>query len=163
MGLDISAFSRLTPAENVPCDEHGHPIDWEHFVRFTRGHLQLSAEHDYGHANDLRVGIYSWERELNFRAGSYSGYNDWRNWLAQRAGWPSAPDLWKAKPATGPFVELINFSDCEGLIGPRVSKKLLHDFEQNCHTIAKDYNGQLYLKWFKAFELAADGGAVWFH
>ena len=48
------------------------------------------------------------------------------NELATLAGYAGADDAWER--TDGPFWELINFSDCEGVIGPKTSAKLAGDF-----------------------------------
>ncbi len=73
-----------------------------------------------------------------------------------------------------PFYELINFSDCEGQIGPKVSEKLFQDFanpenEKKFLDYCKTNFGTDYLEDFyqanwddfkKAFEIARQGGLV---
>jgi hypothetical protein len=51
----------------------------------------------------------------------------------------SAEQLWneREKWQGAPFYELIDFSDCEGAIGAKVSAKLLRDFKQNREKIHK--------------------------
>lgn len=66
--------------------------------------------------------------------------------------------------ATGPFSELINFSDCEGVIGPKTAAKLARDFaafEAQAEAWGDDFYDQ-YLNWEEVFLMAADGGAVAF-
>ena len=71
------------------------------------------------------------------------------------------------------FSELINFSDCEGVIGNVVSKKLYKDFVSNAESFIKwvhqkfdAYDSELllqkYRKFETAFKTAKDGGAVEF-
>jgi len=73
-----------------------------------------------------------------------------------------------------PFYEILNFSDCEGIIGPEICKKLYEDFV-NFDNKAKTYskaNNQyylnnnfydLYLKFKEAFKVTSDNGIVSFH
>jgi len=102
-----------------------------------------------------------------FRAGSYGGYNEWREWLtltmlstAPREIWDH-PELYQGDP----FYELINFSDCEGIIGPAISSKLARDFVDHAHMTARAdaWQRDRYNDWAKAFQLAADFGMVEFH
>lgn len=115
---------------------------------------------------------------FGFRAGSYSGYSRWRELLAEFAAYhvePGRPgyadSAWNAD--SGPFWELICFSDCEGAIGPSVSAKLSADFQER-HTAAVawaharpngdgDHFMHTYNNFARAFEMAAQGGAVSFH
>jgi|SRR6185503_6936916 len=155
MGLDITAYSHLAyvvPYEpDVPAEE-----DYE-----------TTCVHIYqdGAINRLDGAREGWYRPTAattghaFRAGSYSGYNEWREalcWMALRVR-PQA--VWKSPEAFAgrPFVELINFSDCEGCIGPVTSAKLAADFA----SIARDF--PLWEHWHTALTLAAQGGFVTFH
>jgi hypothetical protein len=174
MGLDITAYSKLTKAVDIQLDEDGEPSreDWETHTKAwinpdwpERG---LGLEHN---------AWYTYGDEFGFRAGSYSGYTDWREELAKLAGYPATETesasfgsrslhsaaCWGG--ASGPFSELIDFSDCEGTLGPVVSKKLLEDFvtfELAAHAIGGRFF-ERYAEWKQAFELAADGGMVCFH
>lgn len=161
MGLDISYYERLLPANNATQEDrdNGEVQDW------------YVAHPDYETLDGLD---YKYVRGIgnrgHFRAGSYGGYNAWRQWLASivhgvepREIWNN-PDKYKGQP----FYELINFSDCEGVIGPKTSAKLAKDFA--------DYQAQIdampddeswfkhaYKEWRHAFETAANTGFVEFH
>ena len=71
-----------------------------------------------------------------------------------------------------PFIELIAFSDCEGTIGTAVSAKLAADFAAfqskvdalpDEPTMGNYGFKPQYAEWRRAFEKAADRGAVCFH
>ena len=85
------------------------------------------------------------------------------------AGYDSATAVWDNPPPNAPFVELINFSDCEGFIGPVASAKLAKDFAafrdraQSADSTHGAYDFERYCKWQEAFEFAADNGCVQFH
>ena len=56
-------------------------------------------------------------------------YCKWRNRLAEMAGLGSAEAVRTNPEKEGlPLVELIDFSDCEGVIGPKVAARLAKDF-----------------------------------
>jgi hypothetical protein len=121
-------------------------------------------------ADDLKAGEYLCSgSRLSFRAGSYSGYGEWRDWLARISGWASPQECWaKAQEgAEGPFMELIHFADNEGYIGPHAAAKLAADFETfrpRAKAHAEDeWNLALYDRWWAAFQIAAEGGVVEFH
>jgi hypothetical protein len=99
--------------------------------------------------------------------------------LAQFALGKTPEPVWADEEAKGPFTELINFSGCEGYIGPVVAAKLAKDFadyQQRAEEYAanqgepdhgsEDWSGdewlEVYNDWRRAFEMAADGGAVIF-
>ncbi len=112
-----------------------------------------------------------------FRAGSYSGYNWWRKQLCDFALDAPIEVVWKDVPAfrDKPFIELVDFSDCEGSFGPSTSAKLARDFATNAARLAEratraitddDERGYFlegYSNWQRAFELAAAGGFVILH
>jgi hypothetical protein len=162
VGLDITVYRKLHPApEGCEAAFNPHVLDYPE------------------RANGLPSGPVHGEVVFGFRAGSYSGYNEWREQLAKLAGYPAvlhrsswekeqrarhAAGAWAA--TEGPFWELINFSDCEGTIGPRVAFKLAKDFaewQERADAIDDDYFKSKYAEWRRAFETAQDFGAVDFH
>lgn len=170
MGLDVSAYSNVKECPHAPLDEDGYLVDYDRFQR-------VNASDFPERADDLQDGsIYGeWTDSMSFRAGSYSGYNSWRNHLAMVAGYPEKSyvtefynttsycvDCWEGQP--GPFAELINFSDCEGVIGPKTSAKLLQDFIDFEEKAAEEEEWfyERYQNFKKAFELAAENGFVKF-
>jgi hypothetical protein len=167
MGLDVSWYRRVKLEPDAELDEDGSPVDWLNLVRVDE---PVSFPE---RCADIAPGIYSSADHGSFRAGSYSGYNQWREELAELAGYPAlviagggkehSHGAWQAD--SGPFFELINFSDCEGVIGTAVSAKLAKDFADN-QTKADEVGGyfaEQYARWRNAFEQAAQGGFVDFH
>lgn len=174
MGLDITAYRQVALAPNAVVDKDGYPDDYDNYVR-------IYANPDFArHAQGLTDrAIYTTGTESHeFRAGSYGGYNWWRDELAKLAGYAKMEcdngyggvrishcvPCWKG--AGGPFAELINFSDCEGVIGPVMSAKLARDFAEfqvKADAHPEERFREKYADWRKAFELAADGGMVQFH
>jgi hypothetical protein len=158
MGLDISAYSKI---RRLPL-----PTDEDH----SGEHARIYPNPDFPEqAEGIEDGYYEYEHGMDFRAGSYSGYNEWRNELARLAGYapverdhsPYAAGAWQKK--SGPFWELINFADNEGCIGPKTSAKLAKDFaefQHNADLHPDEWFRAKYAEWRKAFELAADAGAV---
>lgn len=85
--------------------------------------------------------VYRAHELARFSAGSYSGYGEWRDWLAKLAGYAALPaaegdrlpghdharGCWKLA-TSGPFYELINFTDCDGILGTEACQKLAQDF-----------------------------------
>jgi len=180
MGLDITAYRKLTKLDAV-FDADGDPINPETREALDYD-LKVYANFDFpGREDGLEDrAVYSAEDSMGFRAGSYGGYNAWREELAKLAGYPLTDytiygrterrhdaGAWAA--SAGPFWELINFSDCEGIIGPVVSEKLAKDFAEfderaKAHAASRnDWFYPLYQTWRQAFDMAADGGAVDFH
>lgn len=181
MGLDITAYSKLEMVD-VVYDADGEPIN-----PVTRESLFVVAA-DFAHiyvnpdfperADGLARGYYLYEETIGFRAGSYMYYSRWREELARLAGYPASPGeglmashhphsngVWECEG--GPFFELINFSDCEGAIGPKTSAKLAKDFADFREKLSGEVVSfgftENYDNFEQAFRLAADGGAVCFH
>lgn len=103
--------------------------------------------------------------EFDFRAGSYSGYNAWREELASLAGY-TPEEAWSGKIEAAPFLELVNFSDCEGERDQHISKKLAADFaafQEKADSHYDEYFRAKYADWRRAFELASENGRVEFH
>lgn len=93
---------------------------------------------------------------------AYGGYNRWRDQLARIAGYPKmifnmgdgtirethCTKCWEGEP--GPFAEQINFSDCEGTIGPVVCTKLAKDY--NDFADKAELEDEWFLKNYKLFQ-----------
>lgn len=170
-GLDVTAYERLTIVSSPIFDSDGEP----------RGPNQVKlapvafAERFAG----LIAGkVYRYESAFAYRAGSYSGYNYWRNELAKLAGNEGTlyksfngktevrydATVWNTK--RGAFWELIDFSDAEGVIGPIVCKRVYKDFLQYQVAASKhpdEYFRASYQDWMKAFSMCANDGAIVFH
>lgn len=122
-------------------------------------------------------GIYKFEGDtFLFEVGSYSRYNDWRAQLS-RFALDVEPEFVWANPAAfmgKPFVEIVNFSDNEGAIGPKTSQKLAENFAAHSENFRRfitiNVEDSEMAVWFvelydnlrRAFELASDEGFVVF-
>jgi hypothetical protein len=157
MGLDITAYRKIEPVRKWKGDDDGYD---EGLARFWILPDFKAAADDVKEET-----LYRYAEEFDFRAGSYSGYNAWRAWLAGLVG--TTPEKVWNNPKPGPFVELINFADNEGTIGPKTAAKLAKDFaEYDSHAKKASTDGweyERYQHWRKAMEMAADGGAISFH
>lgn len=174
MGLDITAYTKMELVTGEEAEKVMASDDrWD--AADERGWIIPSLNSSFaGREGSIQERPYRCANPdtepLGFRAGSYSGYTWWRGELAHMVGIHDTQAFWN-NPKDCPFNELINFSDCEGTIGPEASKKLLADFTEWADS-AKRYAKQvkrgefwleLYNTWTQAFELAADGGFVEFH
>lgn len=169
MGLDITAYSQIKKLPDV-YNKDGEPLDPKTLEPIETDYFKSYLNSSFpGRADDVEDGeCYTYADSFGFCAGSYSGYNGWREQLAEMAGYPSidnshAEGSWKA--AKGPFYELIYFSDCEGVLGTATCKKLLADFEVRADDVAYEdsYFAKKYKEWHKAIKLAANDGCVRFH
>lgn len=158
MGLDISAYSRIrfVHGEDARTDEC-----------YDGPHIAVYGEDFPERLDGLVPGCYTSDLPgIRFHAGSYEGYNSWRAWLCQYALGVQPELVWKAPEdfAGRPFVELVNFADNEGTIGPVTSAKLAKDFANHHPPPASDgYYVEKYDEWHRAFTLAANDGCVMFH
>lgn len=169
MGLDITAYGKTNLIEVV-----GDVEAWEEKYYFGSA-KQTPTTYIYRNPGwpermgSLTVGgVYSYEENYDFRAGSYMGYNWWRNELSLLALGVRDQAVWDHEDTfeDSPFFELICFSDCEGVIGPEASQRLAKAFaehQKKADGHSDEYFREGYSHWRKAFELAAQNGFVSFH
>lgn len=175
MGLYIAAYRQI---KKIECDfNDGDPVDATTREPIDYAFIAWKNPDFPGRADDVDDrAVYAAADSMTFGAGSYGGYNQWRDQLAKMAGYPERPhpnygerrpshcvDCWEG--AKGPFSELINFGDCEGVIGAAVSAKLAADFARFDEQAQAEGTAfyHRYCQWRAAFEMAADGGAVEFY
>lgn len=163
MGLDITAYQGLKIVADAELDENGNPVDWENHFK-PGASMAWSEKHFPGRAQGVdQDAVYAFDKSFRFRAGSYSGYNEWRRMLVRMIG---LNEMSMFDERDGPFAELINFADNEGVIGPIVSAKLAKDFadwQEKADQHPDEWFGVQYANWRKSFEMASDNGAVDFH
>lgn len=164
MGLDITAYKNI---ELVGTAASGD--EWEEKFNTDKTQWIWPGQYMPERLPPIQPnGVYKAGDSWHFRAGPYSYYGRWRSHLAWMALGVSAETVW-ANPAEfegRPFVELINFSDCEGVLGTQVCQKLLKDFQEWQEEADQNTNPHFtesYNDWRKAFEFAANNGYVDFH
>ncbi len=160
MELDIVAYEGVGKflGENK---QHWYPDNVAHLS--TNPGWKEKSELDYNGYYEVRGKSYS------FRAGSYSGYGYWRRWLSEIFLGVKPEEIWEnPKKFKGkPFVELIDFTDCDGVLGKTVCKKLAEDFQaavlfEKDEQDADGHHIITFRNFQKAFELAAEKGVVLF-
>lgn len=128
MGLDISVYEKIELAEAITYEQL-KALGHEHSLYDQDDHFHVSVVHEeYREKTPSPEGFYKISgKRHGFRAGSYSGYNAWRRWLASVVG-TTDKAVWDGHvpPAFG---ELIHFSDCEGTLKSEVCAKLAKDFD----------------------------------
>lgn len=187
MGLDITYYSNIREVVDSDPDDDDYP--WSSAI-YTH---DLGFYYQLGSLKLLTPYESTPESEIGHISIGYSSYNQWRRELSILAGYESDKHVWsdtffnphvkyetlrkrklknlknencKIKEVK-PFYELINFSDCEGVIGPEVSKKLYQDFVnfenkiRNCNM--DSYFNNKYKEFKEAFRVASKNGAVSFH
>lgn len=176
MGLDINYYENIQEEEDLKYnDDNGEVVDSRTGKIVNEDYFRIFTNWLPERCEDIDPDIiYSFKEAGRFYAGSYSGYGDWRNWLAKIAGYepklkekrPYAESAWEA--TEGPFWELIYFSDCEGVIGTKVSRKLYQDFldfdiiAEEREQPLENYFYSKYKEWKEAFRVASNNGVVEF-
>lgn len=160
MGLDIVAHSKIEPVTDLPEDE-----DDRYEAGFIRAYVLTGFDQSLRGLEDGQ-----WYRStgdtLHFCAGSYSGYNHFREALSRAVYDVDPATVWANPDAyrDRPFFELINFADNEGTIGPEAAADLAADFDEWADTVHErlddDYYRAKYDEWRAAFHLAAGSGLV---
>jgi hypothetical protein len=173
VGLDIIYYNSFTEAE-IKCNGNVEDYIEEHYDDLYELGFRSLYRNSFGTADDVPDHVVISGESQHFRAGSYSGYNWWRNKLAEVIHGVSAEKIWKNLELynNAPFFELLHFSDCEGVIGPAVSAKLAKDFRDHKDLIHSEKNSNIheydeyftstYDNFMEAFETAAEGGFVKF-
>ncbi len=127
MGLDITAARRVTYV-GLPPDEASYDTWYEKHDLYAWVNTDFPER-----AGSREKGFYDAEETFDFRAGSYSGYNHWREWLSETMLGVAPKVVWDNhdRYCPEPFYELICFADNEGIIGPEACTRLLKAFREN--------------------------------
>lgn len=152
MGLNVTAYASILKIEDKEA------------VNVHEYSTYLYPNEDFPKVADTIIeGNYTFADFFCFNAGSYSGYDYWRSQLKEISkNIKIETEKYTLKYPL--FVELINFSDCEGVIGAQTSLKLYGDFLM-CQNFASTLDERFYafyLKWMRAFELASKNGCIKF-
>lgn len=165
MGLDITCHEKISLIRSMSLMEYRATNDDDN--------EETTYLYGCGTTDGIPDGFYRVSgNKYGFRAGSYGGYNEWRANLARMLG-TTDRQIWR-NPRPGAFVELIDFSDCEGFLGPKACAKLASDFAQYremavefSKTFEIEEEGVYFLRkydeWARGFEVAGQGGCVHFH
>lgn len=169
MGLDIEAYTNLELVQ--ACDDR-----LDGFEGSNREYIFVKVW-GVDRLGGMTPGYYRSDDYYSFRAGSYGGYNDWRNHLCKLINGMEDKEMWAGwqdAEAAGedphtylrghPFAELICFSDCEGIIGTSVCAKLHKDFVEY-HELVQQLSPDnrwfyKYEEWMHAFERASQNNGI---
>ena len=171
MGLDILAISKLrlmTPEVKAALDRLPElSTEDEPVLTVT----DITKKQDFCRCLDMDNGDYyktEGSEEYDFRAGSYSSYGDFRREIAETFLNSTPVKVWSSPQSYEgqPFYELIDFSDCEGVIGPGVCSKLHKDFvegrEKFVEEVHSDWSVERYDRFTKALSVAKEDGVIIF-
>lgn len=177
MGLDIRATSNIT-VETVNPEIYVYETS---VMMNETGTIFLNRDFPYhsqsfGSAGESVNYCLSTESETyHFSCGSYSSYNKFRNLLSLAVLGVKAETAWESGETyiNSPLWDIINFSDCEGVIDTEICEKLLNEFKDNRDKFISYLKGsddigemdtehytETYDEFIKAFELGAKSGFV---
>lgn len=167
MGLDCTAYKNIQTMNSEEIEYDYYDEDQEYKTPKNGVCFYLNKGFPNSALDIIENATYKYEDTFSWRAGSYSGYGEWRNWLATIAGFQSSKDFWQKANINTPFYQLIYFSDAEGTLGTLTCKKLLEDFikfENQVNSLHESYNyfKEFYQTWKKALEFASQNGAISF-
>lgn len=169
MGLDIMVLQHIELTEP---HEHADDCWGEHHTAYACVGMERSFRGLEGVDREFGAGFfggrcYTGEQAMDFRAGSYSGYNQWRATLAKFQGLTDK-QIWQDPLGhlDTPFYELINFADNEGTIGPEAAADLYEDFVTHRvayqNYLAREMDGgvlgaylERYEEWTEAMRIAS--------
>lgn len=172
MGLDICAYSNIMKQPDPEVQKVVGKL------LSSEGEEILEVFEVTDRCHDLEEGVYLDTFDTvqhHFRAGSYSGYNQFRNLLSKALLGVEASAVWEDPTSFEgrPGYEMIDFSDCEGNISSSVADKLRQDLVENrdvfkAHLIEVFGEGNDQIEWsmetydnfIYAFELASENGVV---
>jgi hypothetical protein len=174
MGLDICAYSNIVKQPEPEVQKVVGKL------LASEGEEILEVFEVTDRCHDLEEGVYLDTFDTvqhHFRAGSYSGYNRFRNILSRALLGVEASAVWEDPTSFEgrPGYEMIDFSDCEGTISSSVADKLRQDLAENREVFAtyliekentqKDSDEfqwimEVYDNFIYAFELASENGVV---
>lgn len=171
MGLNITAIQEI--GEKVADNWK----DWRANTEYPDDDVCFLDKGLHSRQSEGYDGVYVQDGLVHqFNVGSYIGYDSFRTLLSNAIHGVRSDELWKEGSDFGwgdPFFEIINFTDCNGVIGPDLSAKLFQDFDeyedQFKEYIEENQDTQnekavrLYGQFRAAFKIAADTGVVIFH
>ena len=168
LGLDIRAYSGLIKDEVLTnkLNKRSSHLDYEGHEFIMCPQLGYIEEAFPNRAEPLKYNgdAFDYEDCALFCIGSYSTYNQFRSTLESFAN----------KVGTTVFNSLIDFSDCEGVIGSVLCEELYNAFvfyedgyEKYVTNLSDDeFFGSIFMRIYcrfkQAFKIGKDGGAVEF-
>jgi len=156
MGLDITAYNEVKVVKDAEPQYYFYKNGEQSNMPELEGEVEME-----------------FLEEFDFRAGSYEGYNQFRNYLCKTINSISDSELWELVDNKDesvkklPFYYLINFSDCEGYIGTSYCEILYKDFLENKDVFIKNTDHEriinTYNNFLQAFEIGKQNGVVNFY
>jgi hypothetical protein len=160
MGLDISGYATMTKyvlerTDDLDADYEKRENEAyqyrQNYPEFARTEEGLEDEQWYDTATPKRIDIGHW---------TYSGWNVFRESLSEFQGIEDIREVWaelkagKRSPDSVILHDIINFTDCDGAVGPKSVKRLAREFA---------YHKAAYLDWLETDDAVSDRHtAEWF-
>lgn len=128
MGLNLTGYVNLGFVEELAADLFDDKYDYDEYF-----HLYAYEHFADRHSDLVTNGVYKVQEVYSFRGGSYSGYNWWRELLCRIVFDVEPNVVWNNEEVykDKPFYYLINFTDSDGVIGPKICKQLAQEFKEN--------------------------------
>jgi hypothetical protein len=182
MGLDVTAYETVAALDPQPPRPWTDDLYEEAIHVFSYGafeHALNGLPYDYeisplAGSLILDAGWYQATGEtLGMRAGSYGGYNRFREALADAALGVTPDVVWNEPTAyaASPFFELIHFADNEGCLSGVACAHLAADFAEQREVVLPKWDPddetqswfrEKYDGWQELFKLASGDGLVVF-
>jgi len=161
MGLNIIAVNKIKKVADFYEKIENIKIEDEKKL------IRVKVNAFFSSHDNLESGIYVYEGDEIEFSGPYSEYSAFRNILANIAHSVNCAEIWANCDIykNGAFYELIDFSDCEGVIGPISASKLLLDFKkyrEDFYKISNKWDCENYENWIIALDIASSDGMIIF-
>jgi hypothetical protein len=177
MSLDVSVYRRF---ELLKAGKPDDAFELAHEEELGESIEYLYACPDFpDHAEGIADGYYRVERpgqdvSLNLRA---SYFNFWRDQLCRLCTGGPIDAVWSKQIVAEAFMPLLDFGDCEGLIGPVRCAQLAADFAKWADRAAEHGQAlgeaegsevgegwlETYRRWRAVFEAVGPSGVVHYH
>lgn len=172
MGLDVTAYKDVKVITEQQYDA-AHELGGDGKAGYAHGSCDFPGRGEGLVADDSQAHFAYEDSQHCFSAG-YGRYSGFRDALALMLGFrgnPNAPrHSFMATPTyaacitgSGPFWEMIAFSDCEGVLGPVVCRKLAQDFVQydaEAHAGMTEEHYRWYAQIREGFVFAGENGCM---
>ena len=177
MGLDITAYGKVKFVECSDSDEIECKWAWGEDKGLGDFTVTFINEYFPLHSEGLLSGVYTYDDCVYGGSWGYSRWSNFRNELARIAGYTpmteeDSPEEWdnytKSNFLSNPYqarvfnveggtlFELINFSDCDGVINTTVCKKIYKDLLSVTPEFEFPHQQNQFKSLLSAFKLASE-------
>lgn len=176
MGLQICGYSDIQ-LTNFKTNQNGESINSKGVLQQNTFQVAASIKSKGYAPNIIEGAIYQYRDSYGADIGSCTGFSDWRNDLANLAGYNPLESCGlknsflngARNSSCGPFLYLLKCPDTECFLDADVSKAMFKDFiefDARAYEFSKnqicDHFYETYLKFKKTFEISLKNGVVAF-